>query len=155
MDEWYDKEKWDKEYVTMCKKADPFLKGFDEEFNGLQLFSDGYHIYIKPNGKGGGIWAMQHFPNKKEYKGIFGDDTSEFRVYRQDELQKIILKIMDGFNWTDYDLMCNFQDWISDPQFIQMMECHGYDNLDKLWLAFVMEKGFKRFWNLDSWDEVI
>ena len=33
--DWYDKEKWDEQFVTMCKKAEPFLKGFDEPKNAV------------------------------------------------------------------------------------------------------------------------
>jgi len=150
--DWYDKEKWDEQFVTMCKKAEPFLKGFDEPKNATQLLCDGYSVYIRPGEKGSGIYELQRFANDDiHYKGLFGEDHTEFRVYRVDELQNIYKKIKD------LSIDCciiEFKKWISNPQFWQWVDYHQLLSWDKIWLAFVMESCFKRFWNLDLWDEV-
>ena len=154
----------DVEYIKMCKEAYPFLTGFIKEESFDAVWCNGYQIFSQPFGSGTNYTDFDLLiePPMK--------NIEKFRIFNQDELQKIALK-MYGSKYCISNILHFLDMYIGDinvdsggigidkeivPYLQELSKIINY-NLDIAWLCFVMEKCFKRKWSFkkEEWELII
>lgn len=75
---------------------------------------------------------------------------------RQEDLQGIALKKTKGLHWTAGHLLHHFNLWFKD-----FLDTPNKDiflslgDITPLWLCYVMEEFYKKYWEGDSWESIL
>jgi len=127
----------DEPFLKMSMKAYPYLKGFVEP--GVnEWWCEGYHLGAKDFGHGTFRTDIHLFIDPPLTK------NERFQVYTQDILQKIYKKILKVAY--DGDVLLAFHDWVLQDVKRQNL------TFNRMWLCFLMEKCFHKFWDGTDWE---
>jgi len=143
-------------YVKMCEKAEEIQKRkprmFTVTMNNLQRYSIFESMKMNHFGKGiccdgysGNWWCIS-----RKYDGRTVWEVKEdgfIWLPRQDQLQEIRLK--DSAKDFHY-ILGEFADW-HEENFVNIFSKQKLTSMEQLWLAFVMEKEYKKIWNREEW----
>lgn len=164
-----------KKYIEMCKKAVVIQEVWNPQRGDFHACGCGSCLKRKASINCIGdaevdILNGRCFDNVDEvykryaesYGGHFVDHFNECRelivwLPRQDQLQEIVVNIHDE-NYSaapiesSYSLAVMFvKNWMLNARCESWM--HGMkDSMEKLWLAFVMQKKFNKIWNGEDWE---
>ena len=123
-------------FIKMCERA--------EEIQALQKFSGVYDGYNRLE------QGVIFFGND-----IFYQEGSKYIwLPRQDQLQEMvgsnsIHKLLEDFIWWATDWEDRKYDY--NPCMPTEFNPRGYDSMEQLWLAFVMNKKHNKTWEVEKW----
>jgi len=72
---------------------------------------------------------------------------------RQEDLQQIVLNKFKDLHWSTNHLLWHFNSWFKDFLDLTSKYCLNYD-LTQLWLCYVMEEFYKKYWSGTTWEKI-
>jgi|GEM_PF-3493393 len=134
------------EYLKMSQKAYPYLKGFIKPGND-ELWCNPLGVYCQPWRSG-----PLHLDPEITFDHVIDEFEPPFRVLRQEEIQEIYLTEADGMHISTMEK--SFHNWYWTIYGVRegFLKQHDWTIL---WLCFLMEVCFSRWWDGSEWIEIM